>query len=197
MAANGKVFVSVVPQDRERCAPLIKALDGWKVPYLLDSKSTEATLTAPAQQALNMCSVLLRVCTPAAQRSPRWQAKAQAFHAAQMRADDGKSGPRKIINLVYDPDFTPDPADPPAIQIKANALMGAPWVVALRRELRELKGSWEPSHRMLITGIAIVLFILSAWFVLTFYQLSQGRNLWGQPIYCGSPGVVFPLCTPK
>jgi hypothetical protein len=156
-AGDGRVYTGAVPQDLERTRYVSAALKSWKVPYrlALESGAAAAAPSAPAlsageQQTLAECAVPVRICTAAAQQSPHWQSEAEAFRALQAtdRQRAGSTG-RKMIDLVFGPGNAPAAADVAHVRITASAAMGAPWVIALRRELRDLKPRFELSRPML------------------------------------------------
>ncbi len=105
MTGNGKVFVSHAYEDNDRCAPLLAALRVWGVDHWFDLQDMTAgsNVSQRIQQAPQDRDVLLRVCTPALQRSFFGQMEGDMF--VNLQAQDhnlGRPDKRKIINLMLD-----------------------------------------------------------------------------------------------
>src|SRR5258706_15026385 len=91
-----------------------------------------------ARRALSECSVLLRICTPAANRSYSMSLEAGAFLSLQ--ADDhraGQVGRRTLVNLILDPAYRREPFDSAAPVLDATDPARFSWINELRRGLAQ------------------------------------------------------------
>src|SRR5258706_1171553 len=89
-----------------------------------------------ARRALSECSVLWRICTPAANRSYSMSLEAGAFLSLQ--ADDhraGQVGRRTLVNLILDPAYRPEPFDSAAPVLDATDPARFSWISELRQGL--------------------------------------------------------------
>lgn len=133
------VYVSHTDEDIARCEPLLRTLGTWQIPAYFDSTDRRSTngLAAQSQQALVECDMLLRVCTRFTNRSYWMSIESGAFLSLQ--ADDQRSGTpdrRRIVNLILDPRYAPEPFDVNGVSIDAtNTRLGGAWVNDLRRAL--------------------------------------------------------------
>jgi outer membrane protein assembly factor BamB len=103
MFGNGKVFVSHTHEDNAACATVLAALDAWQVDYWFDTAQLSAGLELldNIQRGLAGRDIYLRICTPAANRSP-WMAQEQKL-ARTLQAPD--RGHRLMINLIVKPGY--------------------------------------------------------------------------------------------
>lgn len=132
------VFISHADEDIQRCAPLLRALDAWQVSYYFDALDRRASqsLSLETQQALVECEILLRICTRSTARSYWMSIEVGAFLSLQ--ADDHKANQperRKMVNLILDPQFKPEPFDISATAVDATNARWPGWVNDLRRAL--------------------------------------------------------------
>ncbi len=131
------VYISHTHEDEARCAPLLDLLDAWNVDYWFDRQQGGGReLSTRAQRALSECSVLLRICTPAANRSYSMSLEAGAFLSLQ--ADDhraGQVGRRTLVNLILDPAYRREPFDSAAPVLDATDPARFSWINELRRGL--------------------------------------------------------------
>jgi outer membrane protein assembly factor BamB len=135
---GGKVFISHTDEDIQRCAPLLRMLESWQVSYHFDAldRRSGQVLSQESQQALVDCEALLRICTRFTNRSYWMSIEAGALLSLQ--ADDHRAGQperRKIINLILDPAYTPEPFDISSTVIDATNTRWPGWVNDLRRAL--------------------------------------------------------------
>src|SRR5258708_15250726 len=105
------VYISHTHDDEARCAPLLDLLDSWNVDYWFDRQQGGGReLSTRAQRALSECSVLLRICTPAANRS--YSMSLEAGAVLSLPADDPRAervGRRTLVNLILDPPHRREP----------------------------------------------------------------------------------------
>jgi eukaryotic-like serine/threonine-protein kinase len=135
---GGKVFISHTDEDIQRCAPLLRMLESWQVSYHFDAldRRSGQVLSQESQQALVDCEALLRICTRFTNRSYWMSIEAGALLSLQ--ADDHRAGQperRKIINLILDPAYTPEPFDINSIVVDTTDTRRPGWVNDLRRAL--------------------------------------------------------------
>lgn len=133
-----KVFISHSDEDIQRCAPLLRTLDSWQVSYYFDAldRRSAQNLTQETQQALVECAIALRICTRFTTRSYWMSIEAGAFLSLQ--ADDHKANlpeRRKMVNLILDPAYVPEPFDISASVVDATNTRWPGWVNDLRRAL--------------------------------------------------------------
>lgn len=136
MAAN--LFVSHTDEDIARCAPILKTLGAWGVPCYFDAKDRRSAngLSLESQQALVESAIMLRVCTRYTGKSYWMSIEAGTYLSLQ--ADDhraGNDGRHKIVNLILDTSYKPEPFDVSAIAIDASNTRWPGWVNDLRRAL--------------------------------------------------------------
>jgi outer membrane protein assembly factor BamB len=133
------VYISHTHEDEARCAPLLDLLDAWNVDYWFDRQQGGGReLSTRAQRALSECSVLLRICTPAANRSYSMSLEAGAFLSLQ--ADDhraGQVGRRTLVNLILDPAYRREPFDSAAPVLDATDPARFSWINELRQGLAQ------------------------------------------------------------
>ncbi|HKB47712.1 MAG TPA: PQQ-binding-like beta-propeller repeat protein, partial [Ktedonobacterales bacterium] len=131
------VYISHTHDDEARCAPLLDLLDSWNVDYWFDRQQGGGReLSTRAQRALSECSVLLRICTPAANRSYSMSLEAGAFLSLQ--ADDHRAervGRRTLVNLILDPAYRREPFDSAAPVLDASDPTHFSWINELRQGL--------------------------------------------------------------
>lgn len=141
MRGNGKVFISHAHDDNARCAPLLAALDAWRVDYWFDTRRLEAgdDLSQTIQRAIAARDIFLRICTPAAQRSYWVKLETGAFRGLQARQHStgsvGGAAARVLINLILDAGYEPEPFDYAHLFIDASARPQREWLDELRRAL--------------------------------------------------------------
>jgi outer membrane protein assembly factor BamB len=133
-----KVFVSHTDEDIQRCAPLLRTLESWQVSYHFDAvdRRSSQTMSQESQQALVECEALLRICTRYTNRSYWMGIEAGALLSLQ--ADDHRAGQpdrRKIVNLILDPAYVPEPFDINSTVVDATNTRWPGWVNDLRRAL--------------------------------------------------------------
>lgn len=133
-----RVYVSHTDEDIVRCQPLLQALGVWQIPAYFDStdRRSAQNLAKESQQTLVECDILLRVCTRFTNRSYWMSIEAGAFLSLQ--ADDQRAGQpnrHRIVNLVLDLRYVPEPFDVNAANVEADASAGSGWVNDLRRAL--------------------------------------------------------------
>ncbi|HEV7127944.1 MAG TPA: toll/interleukin-1 receptor domain-containing protein [Ktedonobacterales bacterium] len=148
MFGNGKVFVSHTHEDNQLCEPLLAALDAWQLDYWFDVAQLSAGQEFPEhiQQAIRERDILLRICTPAANRSvwlEREAAMARVLRSARPRN-------RMVVNLVLAPgyDTTGDAHDD--LVIDATRQTEAEWLRALRITLGIPSRARQVSRRAVI-----------------------------------------------
>jgi outer membrane protein assembly factor BamB len=131
------IYISHTHEDEARCAPLLDLLDAWNVDYWFDRQQGGGReLSTRAQRALSECSVLLRICTPAANRSYSMSLEAGAFLSLQ--ANDhraGQVGRRTLVNLILDPAYRREPFDSAAPVLDATDPARFSWINELRQGL--------------------------------------------------------------
>jgi len=131
------VYISHTHEDEARCAPLLDLLDAWNVDYWFDRQQGGGReLSTRAQRALSECSVLLRICTPAANRS--YSMSLEAGAVLSLQADDhraGQVGRRTLVNLILDPAYRREPFDSAAPVLDATDPARFSWINELRQGL--------------------------------------------------------------
>jgi hypothetical protein len=185
MAKPGKVYISVATADMAHGDAIAALLRGWKVPFARTQKAaqSDSTVTPVERSELAGADILLRVCTGAAQQSPRWRAETEAFTATPPG--------RKVIDIVLDAAYVPDAAQPATEAIQAAALSPTTWQMALRRAVRELEPTRQMKTRTLsiIAGIIFFGFLLLALY--SAWQLGHQRTLWDAPAPFGWLGLLL------
>jgi outer membrane protein assembly factor BamB len=130
-----QVYISHSHDDDALCAPLLDLLDAWNVDYWYDrQRGGGRELSTRAQRALHDCSVLLRICTPAANHSYPMSLEAGAF--LSMQAEDHRAGQGArhwLVNLILDVGYHREPFDSAAPLLDATDPTNVGWVTELRR----------------------------------------------------------------
>ena len=134
---NGKVFISHTQADRERCQPLLAALDAWNVDYWFDAEQIEAgeRLADRIQQALLTHDIFLRICTAAARASFWMRQERDAFLGLQA-TEFTPSVPerRRLIALILEDGYVLEPFERAAIYIDATQPPdGSGWLSCAKR----------------------------------------------------------------
>lgn len=135
---GARVFISHTDEDIQRCAAILRTLESWQVSYYFDTldRRSAQTMTQESQQALVDCEILLRVCTRFTNKSYWMGIETGALLSLQ--ADDHRAGQpdrRKIVNLILDPAYTPEPFDINSTVIDGSNTRWPGWVNDLRRAL--------------------------------------------------------------
>jgi hypothetical protein len=194
-----RLYVSMASQDAERCKPLLDSIRSWSVEYWLQSGGdAEGALSPAAEKALRSHDMLLRICTPALQESARRRQEADRFRALHAADGSGASSGSRVINLILDAGYVPEPGDADAIRINGAVQPMGHWLPALRQAIKPYRPKGEMDRRLLtaIIGVIVVaLVLLSAYSVA---QVGQGRDLFGHPLPTPTPSshVVPALDSP-
>ena len=178
---NRKVFVSHTTEDEERYAPLLaklaeKEIDCWSTVAPGDSDSQ---LSPKTKDEIARRDVFLRICTQAAAKSARMQLEAWAFGATQV--DDAHKGtPHQHIriDLLMDPAYTPEPAQPAYLTINTTNRPMNDWLIVLYREIGKMQATRALSRRSItiIVVICVALGFLLMVCLLSFVILFQGAT---------------------
>jgi hypothetical protein len=170
-------------QDAERCESLLDSIKSWGVEYWLrPGGDAEGALSPAAEKALRSHDMLLRICTPALQESVRCRQEAERFRALHSADCAGASSGSRVINLILDAGYVPEPSDADAIRINGAAQPVGHWLPALRQAIKPYTPKGEMDRRLLtaIVGVIVVaLVVLSAYSVA---QVGQGHDLFGHPL---------------
>lgn len=166
MPRNRKVFLSHTPEDTERCAPIAQALKGHYINCWFETKRYETgqQLSERTLRAIQGRDIFLRICTSAAQRSSQMKLEAEAFR--RLQAEDRQRGEgerRLLINVILDPGYVREPGSASDLTIDAVDKPLSAWIVALYRELGQIKATREMSTRTLsvIVTIGVALALLA------------------------------------
>ncbi|HEV2235306.1 MAG TPA: PQQ-binding-like beta-propeller repeat protein, partial [Ktedonobacterales bacterium] len=138
MAGSGKVFVSHTHEDGARFAALVELLRAWGVDLWYDEREPQAgaQLSERSQMAMAESGVLLRLCTTATRRSYWMSLETGAFLSLQ--AEDYRAGhadQRRIVNLIADAGYVPEPFDRATTVIDAVSAKAEAWLGELRTAL--------------------------------------------------------------
>jgi outer membrane protein assembly factor BamB len=196
MAGNGRVFISHVHEDNERCQPLLAALDAWGVDYWFDTQQLGAgqSISERVQQALAERDTFMLICTPATNASMWTGLELQAFRGLLERdKQSGRGEQRKVVYLILDPGYARQPVGPHDIVVDASQAHPAVWF----KELRQALGVKPPrrglSRRVVIAAGATATVALAASAVAGVRLLSaQGT---GRPAV--TPKGHMPTSTPQ
>lgn len=188
MPGNGKVFISHAHEDNERCQPLLRLLSAWGVDYWFDTQQLDPgdDLSVRIQHAIQERDILIRICTPAAQRSYWVRLELGAFRGLLSEEQKYQRDHRRsIINLILDPSYQLEPFDYGATVIDATRQPPSVWLPLLRHALglrplpasaypsdqswEQLAGTMAPAHpprggmpmRMMAVGLAALLLVLA------------------------------------
>jgi outer membrane protein assembly factor BamB len=138
MAAPGKVFISHTHEDGGRFAALVALLRAWGVDLWYDEREPHAgeQLSERTQMAMAESGILLRLCTVATRRSYWMSLETGAFLSLQ--AEDyrqGRADQRRIVNLIADAGYVPEPFDRATTVIDAVSDRAPTWLAGLRAAL--------------------------------------------------------------
>ncbi len=138
MPPSGKVYVSHDREDSKRYASLLALLSSWGIDYWFDAQEPHAgqQLSQQAQMVLSESTVFLRLCTEATRRSYWMSLETGAFLSLQ--AEDyrqGHAGQRKLVNLIVENSYVPEPFDRATIVVDAVSKPKLVWTNELRGAL--------------------------------------------------------------
>jgi outer membrane protein assembly factor BamB len=131
---NGKIFISHTHQDNALCDLLTSALDVWQLDYWIDVQQLSAgqELLAHIHKPLSERDIFIRVCTPAANRSP-WMDQEELL-AESLRAPN-RGGKRLFINLVMAIGYQLSEIEKSRVVIEATSGPSGAWIRQLRQAL--------------------------------------------------------------
>jgi|GEM_PF-3288389 hypothetical protein len=169
---NGKIYISHAAGDEALYAALVtklaeKHVNCWTA---IDAEDSDSQLSARTQQELAGRDVLLRICTPAAKQSARMRLETAAYRAIQQEdANRGAANQHIIIDLIMDPAYTPDPADPAYQTLNTTNRPMNDWLIVLYNEVGRMQAKRALSQRaMTILVIVCVIIALLLIFFVTF-----------------------------
>lgn len=162
MAGGVRVFISHAYEDNALCMPVVAALSAWGLDYFFDSSQPDPhrPLTTANQQQLVNSQVLLRICTPAAQRSERVAQEVAAFRMLQAQKGGGD---RRLVSIILDAGYVPEPLDAATLFIDATKKQRFQWMGELARPLGVSTASRRLSRRSALgLGVAGAVALASA-----------------------------------
>jgi outer membrane protein assembly factor BamB len=194
MAGNGRVFISHVHEDNERCQPLLAALDAWGVNYWFDTQQLGAGQHISERVQLLERDIFVLICTPATNASMWTGLELQAFRGLLERdKQSGRGEQRKVIYLILDPAYVRQPVGPRDVVVDASQSHPSVWF----KELRQALGVKPPrrglSRRAVIAAGATATVALAASAVAGARLLSAQGN----GVTVVAPKVHMPTSTPQ
>jgi hypothetical protein len=195
-----KVYVSVAPQDFERCKPLLAALKSWSMGYWVETEDASGqAISSRGRQALGTHDFLLRICTPALQATPRCRQELDLFRELHPQNGEGAQAPRRIINLILDAAYAAEPNDVEAARINGSVQPMAFWLPALRQAIKPFEPARREMERWQLTlfvGIGVfigfILMTVSVWYTASHWNELRGPGIAPSPTSTPE-GIIAPM----